>query len=220
MLNCIFGVRAACSAQLSANSVDDGLARNLPRVSRAMRRNSGSNFAQLGRKSAQPSAMSPTSRILVTAPFAKRIRALAVSSTKKPPKQCELCGSCRPRQGMACASIRVHLAHSLLRADVQLAFESNVGFPANDSSRRGHEPSGLRIYAEIRKWSQPIPFKAPHFKQAFAGYLDLKPAPEANARPTLHPRIKSQCVPALAASLLGSCCSAGAATQVCPAQKE
>ena len=50
-------------------------------------------------------------------------------------------------------------------------------------------------------------------KKACASYLDVKPATEENARPTLHPCSKSPCIPALTASLLGSCGSASAARQ-------
>ena len=66
VLNCIFGVRTLFSARLETNSFEDGLARNAHRVSSAIRRNFGRNFAQLGRKSAQPSAILTTAQILVT----------------------------------------------------------------------------------------------------------------------------------------------------------
>ena len=52
------------SARLETNSFEDGLARNAHRVSSAIRRNFGRNFAQLGRKSAQPSAILTTAQIL------------------------------------------------------------------------------------------------------------------------------------------------------------
>ena len=66
VLNCIFGVRALFSARLETDSFDCGLARNAPRVSSAIRRNLRRKFAQLGRKSAQPSAISTTAQILAT----------------------------------------------------------------------------------------------------------------------------------------------------------
>ena len=43
-------------------SVENSLARNAHRVSSAVRRNFGRNFAQLGRKSVQPSAISTTAQ--------------------------------------------------------------------------------------------------------------------------------------------------------------
>ena len=66
VLNCTFGVRALFYARLETSSFEDGLARNAHRVSSAIWRNFGCNFAQLGRKSVQPSAISTIAQLLVT----------------------------------------------------------------------------------------------------------------------------------------------------------
>ena len=62
----VIAVRAHFYARLETSSFEDGLARNAHRVSSAIWRNFGCNFAQLGRKSVQPSAISTIAQLLVT----------------------------------------------------------------------------------------------------------------------------------------------------------